>query len=175
MTDGTNETPEMNENSETPEIESTSGLPSIDPRNPLASIAARAVGGKVAVIERGGKAKIVGAEDDDTEGKGGNGADAAPPRRTEPEPINIEEGDAETIRESLMQLRNTETQIAQMRVQYLEREGQLLEQRRNAQADLNSTLKTIGKRQKVPQDWVLNVETMCFEPPKRTSFPFQRR
>jgi hypothetical protein len=170
-------TDEMNENSEMPEPESkieSSGLPSIDPRDPLASIAARAVGGKVAVIERGGKAKIVGAEDS-TEDKGGNGAETAPPRRAEPEPIKIEEGDAETIRESLTQLRNTETQIAQMRVQYLEREGQLLEQRRNAQADLNSTLKTIGKRQKVPQEWVLNIETMCFEPPKRPSFPFQRR
>jgi hypothetical protein len=144
--------------------------PSLNPDDPIASAAARAVDGKVAVIERGSdKAKIVEAPR-----PGDNGAgDQEKPKA--PEPIKVDEADVDTIKETLQTLRNIEAQVAQNRMQYLEKEEALLKQRKEATSDLQSTIKTIGKRQKVPQDWMLNLENMSFEAPKRQPFPFARR
>jgi hypothetical protein len=141
-----------------------------NPDDPIAAAAARAVDGKVAVIERGAdKAKIV----EGPKPPGGNGAEADKP--TAPEPIKVDEADVDTIKETLQTLRNIEAQVAQNRMQYLEKEESLLKHRKEATSDLQSTIKTIGKRQKVPQDWLLNLENMSFEPPKRQPFPFARR
>lgn len=153
---------------------SPSPVPVLNPEDPMAIAASRAVDGKVAVIERGsGEAKIVEMPKPD----GGNGI--GEPKASEgpkaPEPIQVDETDAETIRESLQALRGIDANISHLRVQYLEQEQKLLEQLKDAKADLNSTIKTIGKRQKVPQDWMLNADNMCFEPPKRQAFPFARR
>jgi hypothetical protein len=149
--------------------------PTLNPDDPIAAAAARSVDGRVAVIERGsGEAKVVEMPKPD----GGNGAgegEPQPEKPAAPEPIKVDEADVETVRETLQTLRNIEAQVAQNRMQYLEKEEALLAQRKDATSDLQSTIKTIGKRQKVPQDWMLNIETMSFEPPKRQAFPFARR
>jgi hypothetical protein len=167
------ETPELPAAEPSPDAEAAPPKPpTLNPNDPIADAAARSADGRVAVIERGsGEAKIV-----EVPKPGDNGAgEAAPEKPKAPEPIKVDEADVETVRETLQNLRGIEAQVAQNRMQYLEKEEALLAQRKDATSDLQSTIKTIGKRQKVPQDWMLNIETMSFEPPKRQPFPFARR
>jgi hypothetical protein len=114
----------------------------------LSEIAARAEGGKVAVVERGKKAKIVK----------GPGAAAAP------EPIPLSEDAKEAFNEVLRRANNIDSQIAQNRARFMAAEKQLLEQRDDTQREVESTIKMMGRRFKVPDGWVLNLEDMTFVP-----------
>lgn len=132
----------------------------VPPGDALAEIAARAEGGKVAVVERGKKAKIIK----------GPGADAS-------EPIAVSDDAKETINEVLQRASSLDTQIAQNRARFIAAEKELLEQRENAQKEVETTIKMMGRRFKVPDGWVLNLQDMTFVPrPKRPGVggPFPR-
>jgi hypothetical protein len=156
----------------------------------------RAADGKVAVVERGGEPKIIG-KPEESEAKG-NGADKdngtaeakeaetelpkneaaaeeAPKAPEAPQPVPLDADDAEQIRESLQAMRELEAQLASARIQYRQTEDDLIEKRKTAQTELNATVKSIAKRNKVADGWMVNLDLMQFEPPRRQPFPFARR
>ena len=122
------------------------------PEDALAQIAARAEGGKVAVLERGQKKpKIVQP--------GGE--------KEAPKPIGLTDDAKETINDVLRRSNNLDSQIAQNRARFMAAEKELLEQRENAQKEVETTIKMLGRRFKVPDGWVLNLEDMTFVPRPR--------
>lgn len=161
----------------------------------------RSVDGKVGVVERGGEPKVVGSTDKEDESKdngadgGGNGAAKteegprelasektekkeaaeAPKAPDVPQPVPLDDDDAEQIREALQSMRDFEAQLASARIQYRQTEDDLIDKRKTAQTELNATVKSIAKRNKVPDGWMVNLDLMQFEPPRRQPFPFQRR
>lgn len=163
-----------------------------DPLDTMSSALSRAVDGKVAVVERGGPPKIVTASDVEGESKdNGNGASEPTDKAAEEteakvdgdapkvpagkEPVSIDDSDAEQIREALQAMRNFEGQLAQIRIQYREQEDSLIENRKTSQTELNATIKSIAKRNKVEDGWIVNLDLMQFEPPKRQPYPFTPR
>jgi hypothetical protein len=120
------------------------------PGGTIAEIAARAEGGKVAVVERGKKgAKIIK----------GPGADAAAP-----EPIALSDDAKDTINEVLQRANSIDSQIAQNRARFMDAEKVLLDQRESTQKEVETTIKMMGRRFKVPEGWVLNIQNMTFVP-----------
>lgn len=92
-----------------------------------------------------------------------------------PQPVPLDQGDADQIRESLQAMRELEAKLAAARIQYRQAEDELIEKRKTAQTELNATVKSIAKRNKVPDGWMVNLDLMQFEPPRRQPFPFTRR
>lgn len=101
-------------------------------------------------------------------------ADAPRPPEA-PQPVPLDKDDAEQIRESLQAMRDLEAQLASARIQYRQTEDDLIDKRKTAQTELNATVKSIAKRNKVPDGWLVNLDLMQFEAPRRQPFPFQRR
>jgi hypothetical protein len=164
----------------------------IDPINALESVMKRSVDGKVGVVERGSEAKVMSADGEAAAGAEpdkGNGAAhpqeptappepgvlATPEAPSAPQSVPLDEDDAQQIREALQSMRNFEGQIASIRIQYREQEDKLIEQRKTAQTELNATIKSIAKRNKVDEGWLVNLDLMQFEPPKRPPFHMMPR
>jgi hypothetical protein len=139
----------------------------VDMQDPMAEIAARAEGGKVAVIERGAKeAKVLDLKGNGTKDK---------PSALEAHQIELTPDAKESIQQALSALQNCDIQQARLRQSYLAQEKSLMDHRENLDRELTALIKSQGRRFKVPEHYVLNLDTMSFVPaPPRSMMGPQR-
>lgn len=139
----------------------------VDMQDPMAEIAARAEGGKVAVIERGAKeAKVLDLKDNGAKDK---------PTAAEAHQIELTQDAKDSIQQALAALQNCDIQQARLRQSYLAREKELMDHRENLDRELTALIKSQGRRFKVPEHYVLNLDTMSFVPaPPRSMMGPQR-